>query len=92
MNQTQRPYWEAIKIGFLLSAAISILAFIFWPASWSFTIFSLNAPLAVALFGILGALAGQLFLKTQKGAWMGAAITLVLLFWWLYAIASTGAV
>jgi len=26
--------------------------------------------------------------RTRKGAWLGAGITLFLLFWWLYTIAS----
>lgn len=88
MKQTPLSYWEAAKIGLLLSASIACLCLIFWPESRSMTILSINATLVVILTGIMGALAGQLLLKTHRGAWLGAGVTLVLLFWWLYSIAS----
>ncbi len=88
MKQIQLTNWEAAKIGLILSAAVSFLFLIIRPDSWRFTIFSVNAIIVVALFGIVGALVGRVLSKTRKGTWLGAGGTLVLLFWWLYAIAS----
>jgi len=80
--------WEATKIGLVLSAGVAFLLFIFWPASWHFTIFATNAMIIVFLFGITGALVGKFLSRTRKGAWFGAAIMILLLCWWLYTIAS----
>jgi|RhiMetdeSRZDD1v2_1073273.scaffolds.fasta_scaffold13356_11 hypothetical protein len=80
--------WEAAKIGLVLSAGVSFLLFIIWPASWYFTIFATNALIIVFLFGITGALIGKFLSKTRQGAWFGAAIMIFLLWWWLYTIAS----
>ncbi len=88
MKQTQLSNWEAAKIGLLLSAGVTFLSLIIRPDSWYFTIFSVNAMIIVILFGITGALTGRFLSRTQKGAWLGAGITLFLLFWWLYTIAS----
>jgi len=88
MKQTQLTHWEAIKIGLLLSAGVTFLSLIIRPDSRYFTIFSVNAMIVVILFGITGALAGRFLSRTRKGAWLGAGITLFLLFWWLYTIAS----
>ena len=88
MKQTQLTQWEAIKIGLLLSAGVTFLSLIIRPDSRYFTIFSVNAMIVVILFGLTGALSGRLFSRTRKGAWLGAGITLFLLFWWLYTIAS----
>jgi hypothetical protein len=88
MKQTQLTYWEAIKIGFLLTAGVTFLSLIIQPASRYFTIFGVNAMIVVILFGITGALSGRFLSRTRKGAWLGAGITLFLLFWWLYTIAS----
>jgi hypothetical protein len=88
MKQIQLASWDATKIGLLLSAGVAFLFLIVRPDSWSFTIFGVNAIIIVALFGIIGALAGRFLLRTQKGAWLGAGLTLILLFWWLYTIVS----
>jgi hypothetical protein len=88
MKQTQLTQWEAGKIGLLLSVGVTLLSWIIQPDSWSFTIFSVNAMIVVVLFGIAGALAGRFLSRTRQGAWLGAGITLLLLFWWLYIIAS----
>jgi len=88
MKQTQLTQWEAIKIGLLLSAGVTFLSLIIRPDSRYFTIFSVNAMIVVILLGITGALAGRFLSRTWKGAWLGAGITLFLLFWWLYTIAS----
>ena len=88
MKQTQLTQWEAIKIGLLLSAGVTFLFLIIRPDSRYFTIFSVNAMIVVILLGITGALAGRFLSRTWKGAWLGAGITLFLLFWWLYTIAS----
>ena len=80
--------WEAAKIGLLLSAGVTFLFLIIRPDSRYFTIFSVNAMIVVILFGITGALSGRFLSRTRKGAWLGAGITLFLLFWWLYTIAS----
>lgn len=88
MKQTKLTNWEAAKIGLLLSAGVAFLLLIFWPASRYFTIFSVNAMVVVILFGSTGALAGRFLSRTRNGAWWGAGITLFLLFWWLYTIAS----
>ena len=90
MKPTQLTHWEPIKIGLLLSAGVTFLSLIIQPDSWyfNFTIFGVNAMIVVALFGITGALAGRFLSRTRKGAWLGAGITLFLLFWWLYTIAS----
>ena len=87
MKQRQLTNWEAAKIGLLLSAGVAFLLII-WPDSRYFTIFGVNAMIVVILFGITGALAGRFLSRTRKGAWLGAGITLLLLFWWLYTIAS----
>ena len=88
MKQTQLTQWEAIKIGLLLSAGVTFLFLIIRPDSRYFTIFGVNAMIVVILFGIPGALAGRFLSRTRKGAWLGTGITLFLLFWWLYTIAS----
>ena len=88
MKQGQLTDWGATQIGLLLSAGVAILSSIIQPDSWHFTIFGVNAMIIVFLFGITGALVGRLLSKTRKGAWLGAGITLFLLFWWLYTIAS----
>jgi hypothetical protein len=88
MKQTQLTYWEAGKIGLLLSAGVTFLFLIIRPESRYFTIFGVNAMIVVILFGATGALAGRLLSSTRKGAWLGAGITLFVLFWWLYTIAS----
>jgi VIT1/CCC1 family predicted Fe2+/Mn2+ transporter len=88
MKQRQLTNWEAAKIGLLLSAGVAFLFLIFWPASRGFTIFGTNAVIVVLAFGIAGALLGRLHSKTAKGAWIGATITIFVLFWWLYRIAS----
>ena len=88
MKQTQLNHWEAIKIGLLLSAGVTFLSLIIRPDSRYFTIFGVNAMIVVILFGITGALAGWFLSRTRKGGWLGAGITLFLLFWWLYTIAS----
>lgn len=88
MKQTPLTHWETAKIGLLFSASVAFLLLIFWPDSRNFTIFGVNAMVVVILFGSTGALAGRLLSRTQKGAWWGAGITLFLLFWWLYTIAS----
>ena len=88
MKQIQLASWDATKIGLLLSAGITFLFLIVHPDSLHFTIFGVNAIIIVALFGIVGALVGRFLSRNQKGAWLGAGLTLVLLFWWLYTIAS----
>jgi hypothetical protein len=88
MKQIQLASWDATKIGLLLSAGITFLFLIVRPDSWHFTIFGVNAIIIVALFGIVGEMAGRFPSRTRKGAWLGAGITLVLLFWCLYTIAS----
>jgi len=88
MKQMQLTNWDATKIGLLLSAGVTFLFLIVRPDSWNFTIFGVNAMIIVALFGIIGSLVGRVLSKTWKGTWLGAGITLVLLFWWLYTIAS----
>jgi hypothetical protein len=88
MKQGQLTNWEATKIGFLLSAGVVILSLMIQPDSWYFTIFGVNAMITVFLFGVTGALSGRLLSRTRKGAWLGAGITLFLLFGWLYIIAS----
>ena len=88
MKQIQSTNWEAAKIGLLLSAGVSFLFLVICSDSWHFTIFRVNAIFVVALFGIAGALVGRFLSKTRKGIWLGAGIALVLLFWWLYTIAS----
>jgi len=88
MKQLQLTNWDATKIGFLLSAGVAVLSLIIRPESWSFTIFGVNALIIVFVFGITGALFGRLFTRTRKGTWLGAGITLFLLFSWLYTIAS----
>jgi hypothetical protein len=88
MKQIQLTNWETIKIGLLLSAGVAILSLIIRPDSWQFTIFGVNAMIIVFLFGITGALSGRFLSRTRKGAWLGAGITLLLLFSWLYIIAS----
>ena len=88
MKPTQLTHWEPIKIGLLLSAGVTFLSLIIQPDSWYFTIFGVNAMIVVILFGITGALSGRFLSRTRKGAWLGAGITLFLLFWWLYTIAS----
>jgi hypothetical protein len=89
MKQIQLTNWEAAKIGLLLSAGVAVLSLMIQPDSWYFTIFGVNAMIIVFLFGITGALSGRLLSRTRKGAWLGAGITLFLLFWWLYTIASS---
>ena len=88
MKQIQLTNWEAAKIGLLLSAGVAVLSLIIRPDSLYFTIFSVNAMIVVTLFGITGALVGRFLSRTRKAAWLGAGITLLLLFWWLYTIAS----
>jgi hypothetical protein len=88
MKQIQLASWDATKIGLLLSAGISFLFLIVRPDSLHFTIFGVNAIIIVTLFGIVGALVGRFLSRTRKGSWLGAGLTLVLLFWWLYTIAS----
>lgn len=88
MKQIQVTHWEAAKIGLLLSPGVAVLALIIRPDSWYFTIFGVNAMIIVLLFSIIGALSGRFLLRTRRGAWLGAGITLSLLFWWLYTIAS----
>jgi hypothetical protein len=88
MKQTQLTHWEAARIGLLLSAGVTFLSLIIQPDSWYFTIFGVNAMIIVFLFGITGALSGRFLSRTRKGAWLGAGITLFLLFWWLYTVAS----
>ena len=88
MKQRQLTNWEAAKIGLLLSASVAFLFLIIRPDSRYFTIFSVNAMIVVILFSIIGALAGRFLSRTWKGAWLGTGITLFLLFWWLYTIAS----
>ena len=88
MKQIQLASWDATKIGLLLSAVVTVLFLIVIPDSWNFTIFGVSAIIIVALFGIVGAFTGRFLLRTQKGAWVGAGLTLIFLFWWLYTIAS----
>ena len=88
MKQGQLTNWAATKIGLLLSAGVTVLSLMIQPDSWHFTIFGVNAMIIVFLFGIAGALLGRLLSRTRKGAWLGAGITLFLLFWSLYTIAS----
>jgi hypothetical protein len=88
MKQSQLTTWEAAKIGLLISAGVACLFLIIWPASRHFTIFGTNAVIIVLAFGIAGALVGRLLSKTPKGAWLGATITISVLFWWLYRLAS----
>jgi len=88
MKQRQLTNWEAAKIGLLLSAAVAFLLLFIWPASLQFTVFATNAVIIIFLFGVTGALAGKFLSRTQQGAWMGAAIMIILLGWWLYTIAS----
>ena len=88
MKQVQLTKWEATKIGLLLSASVAILSLIIRPDSWQFTIFGINAMIIVFLFAVTGALLGRFLLRTRKGTWFGAGITLILLFSWLYTIAS----
>jgi hypothetical protein len=88
MKQGQLTNWEAIRIGVLLSAGVVVLSLMIQPDSWHFTIFGVNAMIIVFLFGIAGALSGRLISRTRNGAWLGAGVTLFLLFWWLYTIAS----
>lgn len=88
MKQIQLTKWEAIKTGLLLSVGIAILLLIIQPGIWQFTIFGVNAMIIVFLFGIIGALLGRFLSRTRKGTWVGAGITLFLLFFWLYMIAT----
>ena len=88
MNQRELTNWEAAKIGALLSAGVAFLFLIIWPASRQFTIFGTNAVIVVLALGIAGALLGKFLSKTRKGAWLGATITILGLFSWLYRIAS----
>ncbi len=88
MKQGQLTNWEATKIGLLLSAGVAVLSLMVQPESRYFTIFGVNALIIVFLFGITGSLVGRLIARTRKGAWLGAGITLLLLYWWLYIIAS----
>jgi uncharacterized membrane protein YfcA len=89
MKQRQLTNWEATRIGFFLSAGVAGLLLIIWPASRNFTIFATNAIIIVFLFGIIGALFGKYLSRTRTGAWLGAAFLILLLFSWLYKIAST---
>jgi hypothetical protein len=88
MKQRQLTNWEAAKIGLLLSAGVAFLFVIIWPASRGFTIFGTSAVIVVLAFGIAGALLGKFLSRTRKGAWLGATITIFVLFLWLYRIAS----
>lgn len=89
MEQRQLTNWEAAKIGSLFSAGVAGLLLIIWPASRYFTIFATNAVIIVFLFGLTGAFFGKYLSRTRTGAWVGAALLILLLFWWLYSIAST---
>ena len=88
MKQRQLTNWEATKIGLLFSAGVALLLLMIWPASLYFTVFATNAMIIVFLFGVTGALAGKFLSRSRKGAWLGAAIMIFLLWWWLYTIAS----
>lgn len=87
MKQTLTSYWDATCIGFVFSGGVALLLWIAWPASWSFAIFAVPAPITLCVFGVAGAVLGKLLLKSRNGTWLGAGLMVLLLGLWLYLIA-----